>query len=313
MRFVWAFLFSFYLTFSLSAEGKWITLHDGAQIYYEEYGLGEVVFLLHGHTLDRRMWNEQVGALNGKWRVIVPDFRGYGLSSDPVEGVQFTYADDLIEMMDSLRISKAHVVGLSMGAYVAGDMLAMYPSRLISCMMVSGEICNRPGPSQPKTREERKNQQVWNIQTLNRFHGLENYKRNRVEQLMKYTGPRGEEIREPLTEMIMAWRAWQAQHYTCRVYYGRDAWKRLQEVKPNVPSLIIYGEKENEGRSRMLDYLPDAEQRTFKDCGHMVNMEQRALFNETLLKWLWNHRERRVLLPIRYKNQKPWEPYRSMY
>ena len=117
-----------------------MSLHDGARIYYEDEGEGEVVLLLHGHTLDRRMWAGQVKVLKDSFRVIVPDFRGYGLSSDPIEGVQFTYADDLIEMLDFLNISKVHVVGLSMGGYVAGDLLAMYPKRLLSCMMVAGEI-----------------------------------------------------------------------------------------------------------------------------------------------------------------------------
>ena len=290
------FLFGMVISSSLFAEEKVMTLHDGARIYYDDIGKGEVVLLLHGHTLDKRMWAEQVKVLKDSFRVIVPDFRGYGLSSDPIEGVQFTYADDLIEMLDSLDISKVHVVGLSMGGYVAGDLLAMYPSRLLSCMMVAGEICNRPGPTMPKTREERERQRQWNAKSLK--VGLVNYKIDRINQLVARAGSHGEEMRQPLTVMILEWRAWQAQHVTCRVYYGRDAWARLKETKPNVPSLIIYGEKEGAGRSRMLDYLPDADQLTFEDCGHMVNMEQPALFNETLLRWLRNHRERLVRVPL---------------
>lgn len=297
MKRFWTFLFSMLFSISLFAEGKTMILHDGAQIYYDDYGAGEVVLLLHGHTLDRRMWAEQVKVLKDSFRVIVPDFRGYGLSSDPIEGKQFTYADDLIEMLDSLNISKVHVVGLSMGGYVAGDLLAMYPKRLLSCMMVAGEICNRPGPTMPKTREAKEKQRQSNAKALR--GGLVAYKIERIDQLVQRAGSHGEEMRQALTTMILEWGAWQAQHVTCRVYYGRDAWARLNEIKPNVPSLIIYGEKEGAGRSRMLDCLPDADQLTFPDCGHMVNMEQPAMFNETLLRWLRNHRECVISLKLR--------------
>lgn len=291
MKRIWAFLLSVFFCLSLLAEGKRMTLHDGAQIYYDEYGEGEVVLLLHGHTLDGRMWKEQIKVLKDSFRVIVPDFRGYGLSSDPIEGVEFTYADDIVEMMDSLKIDKAHVVGLSMGAYIAGDMVAMCPQRLHTCMMVAGEICNRPGPSQPKTREERERQRLNNKKSFQNAGSWEAYKKNRVEQLIKRAGSHGEEMREELTRMIMEWGAWQSQHVTARVYYGLEAWAKLKETKPTVPSLIIYGEKEGAGRSRMLDYLPNSSQIKFSDCGHMVNMEQKDLFNKVLLEWLTLHPE----------------------
>ena len=64
-------------------------------MYYEEHGSGEPVLLLHGHTLDRRMWDGQVAVLQDRWRVIVPDLRGYGKTSDPAEGYQFTHAVEL--------------------------------------------------------------------------------------------------------------------------------------------------------------------------------------------------------------------------
>lgn len=288
MRRAFLILFGFIAALPLFAEGREATLRDGARIHYEDDGAGEVVLLLHGHTLDRRMWEQQVEVLKDSFRVLVPDFRGYGLSSDPVEGVQFTYADDIMELLDTLGIAKVHAVGLSMGAYVAGDLLAIFPKRLSSCVMVAGEICNRPGPTSPKTKEAKANQRAGNAQLLR--NGVQAYKRSRVEQLVQRAGSHGEEIRRPLEAMIMEWGAWQVSHVTSRVYYGKDAWERLKKTKPDVPSLIIYGEKEGAGRSRMLDCLPNARQLSFPDCGHMVNMEQPGMFNETLLKWLRTHK-----------------------
>lgn len=274
----------FLLPFFANAENGKISVGKGQKIYYEEYGQGEPVILLHGHTLDRRMWKGQVELLRDSFRVIVPDLRGYGLSSDPLPAQQFTYTDDVIALMDSLSIGKAHVVGLSMGAYVAGELLAMHPDRVLSCMMVAGEICGRPGPSTPKTKEERERQRIGNEKILRQ--GLDKYKNDRVEDLIRRAGSRGEEMRDALTEMIMEWGAWQVTHVTARIYYGQEAFQSLKRNKPDVRTLIVYGELEGKKPSRMLNYLPHAEQITIPNCGHMVNMEQPEQFNSLLLRWL---------------------------
>ena len=274
----------FFLPLFANAESGKISVGKGQKIYYEEYGQGEPVILLHGHTLDRRMWKAQVELLRDSFRVIVPDLRGYGLSSDPFPYQQFTYTDDVIALMDSLSIGKAHVVGLSMGAYVAGELLAMHPDRLLSCMMVAGEICGRPGPSTPKTKEERERQRIGNAKIQRQ--GLDKYKRDRVEDLIRRAGSRGEEMRNALTEMIMEWGAWQVTHVTARIYYGQEAFLSLKRNKPDIRTLIVYGELEGKKPSRMLNFLSNAEQITIPDCGHMVNMEQPELFNSLLMNWL---------------------------
>lgn len=253
-------------------------------LYYEEYGQGEPVLLIHGHTLDRRMWQREVNLLKGRYRVIVPDLRGYGLSPDPVEGRQFTYADDMIALLDGLHIDRVHVVGLSMGAYVAGDMLAIYPERLLSCMMVAGEISTSPGPSTPKSSAENARRRQEAAALLRR--GLEPYKRKRIEALIERGGSRAEEMRDLVTQMVMDWGCWQSLHVTARVYYGQDAFAKLRVRRPDVRSIIIYGDKEKKPQSRMLKYLPNASQITVEDCGHMVNLEQPEMFDRILLEWL---------------------------
>ena len=132
-----------------------VSTPDGGRIYYEEGGKGEPMLLLHGHSLDRRMWDDQWKPFSKHFRVVRLDFRGYGRSSVQREDLQFCHVDDVVTLMDSLGISQAHVVGLSMGSFVAGDMLAMYPERLSSCTMASGGIRNSKGPSEPMDSMER--------------------------------------------------------------------------------------------------------------------------------------------------------------
>lgn len=119
------------------ARGGYVAVPEG-RLYYEEQGAGTPLIFVHGHSLDRRMWREQVEAFKAHYRVIVYDARGYGRSSKQREDLRFTHCDDLVALMDALQIPKAHVVGLSMGGFIAGDLLAMYPERLLSVVLAEG-------------------------------------------------------------------------------------------------------------------------------------------------------------------------------
>ena len=63
---------------------------DHGTLYYEECGEGQPVILVHGHSLDHRMWDGQFADLARDYRVIRYDLRGYGLSSPQTEDFQFT-------------------------------------------------------------------------------------------------------------------------------------------------------------------------------------------------------------------------------
>ena len=80
---------------------------DHGTLYYEECGEGQPVILVHGHSLDHRMWDGQFADLARDYRVIRYDLRGYGLSSPQTEDFQFTHVEDLVALMDSLHIENA--------------------------------------------------------------------------------------------------------------------------------------------------------------------------------------------------------------
>lgn len=265
-----------------------VKFKGGGEMYYEDSGgSGDVVLFLHGHTLDRRMWDGQVAVLKDNYRIVVPDLRGYGKSSDPEEGYQFTHADDVIALMDSLGIDRAHVVGLSLGAYVAGDLVALFPNRLLSCVMVSGETCTFAGPGKPRSANDIADRRKNIAQVKNNVNA---YKQRRVRGLLNACHPANrDKIHPELTREIMDWGAWQALHVPARVYYGEQAWAQLKSHKSDVPSLIIYGASERTSKGYSLPYLTDGKLIQFKQCGHMVNLEQPEKFNNTLVKWLKEH------------------------
>ena len=266
----------------------WITFRGGGRMFYETYGnpAHTPIILVHGHTLDRRMWDEQVAVLKEHYYVVTPDSRGYGKSADPEEGYQFTHADDIIALMDSLHIERAHVVGLSMGGYVAGDLLALYPHRLLSSVMVSGEIASSwAGPSTPKTAsevaKEKRTRHAWNKND-------DAYRRSRANSLVSIGGSKRERMRTALTAIVMDWGLWQVKHSTCRIYYARDAWRQFKRTPPATPFLIVYGDKERRQgyRSPMQNVAPQGQVVIINDCGHMVNMERPEEFNRVLMDFL---------------------------
>ena len=87
-----------------SQRGCYVGVQGGGMVYYEERGKGEPLILLHGHSLDRRMWDTQWRDFSARYRTIRLDFRGYGLSSAIREDLHSTHADDVVALMDSLKI-----------------------------------------------------------------------------------------------------------------------------------------------------------------------------------------------------------------
>ena len=87
------------------------------RIYYNDYGTGKPVILIHGWPLSNEMWEYQINTLvkNGN-RVIAYDRRGFGKSSKPWDGYDYdTLTDDLKALIDELKLEDITLVGFSMG------------------------------------------------------------------------------------------------------------------------------------------------------------------------------------------------------
>ncbi|NDW11895.1 alpha/beta hydrolase [Bacteroides sp. 214] len=260
---------------------------DNGSLYYEELGKGEPIILIHGHSLDHRMWDTQFEVFAKQYRVIRYDSRGYGRSSQQQEGYQFTHAADLVKLMNALHIDKAHIVGLSMGGFIGADMLGYYPERVKSAVLASGNIRKSPGPSTPMDEEEatRREQEIAELKAK----GVDVMKREWFEGLMNSGGTQRERMREPLWQMISDWSAWQPLHKEARVIIGLDAYAALKEKCPKVPVLLIAGNAPGNRYAEhpdILNYLPNGKQIVLDDCGHMLNMEQPEAFNAAVMEFI---------------------------
>lgn len=100
-------------------------------LYYEEYGEGEPLLLLHGNNEDGTYFKHQIEAFAKHYRVIVPDTRGHGKT--PRGNTPFTirqFADDLLAFMDEHHIKRAHILGFSDGGNIALIFALRYPQRV---------------------------------------------------------------------------------------------------------------------------------------------------------------------------------------
>jgi len=94
-----------------------ITTHDGTQIHYRDWGSGQPVVFSHGWPLSADAFEDQMFFLASKgYRCIAHDRRGHGRSSQPWNGNDMdTYADDLAELLDTLDVRDAVLIGHSTG------------------------------------------------------------------------------------------------------------------------------------------------------------------------------------------------------
>jgi pimeloyl-ACP methyl ester carboxylesterase len=131
---------------------------NGVQIRYVEQGEGAPVVLIHGYTgtLDRHWINPGVFANLAKdHRVIAIDCRGHGKSGKPTDSNAYgaEMGQDIVRLLDHLKIPRAHIVGFSMGAIIAGQLLTTNPDRFITATLVAHHAVHRWTPSDDKEAE----------------------------------------------------------------------------------------------------------------------------------------------------------------
>jgi YbgC/YbaW family acyl-CoA thioester hydrolase len=127
-----------------------ITVH-GVSLAVEERGEGPAVLFVHGYPLDRTIWREQIGMLEG-FRCIAVDLRGMGQSDSPDLGYSMSiYAADLAALLDVLGVDDVVLCGLSMGGYVAFEFLRRWRSRVRGLVLMS----SRADPDSPEMRRAR--------------------------------------------------------------------------------------------------------------------------------------------------------------
>ncbi len=115
---------------------------NGIKIHHKIEGQGEFLVLIGGFDSPLQTWRRQVGAFKKHFRVITFDSRGTGRSSKPAGPYSIqVMTEDVICLLDSLKIDRAHILGVSLGGLVAQEIALRYPERVGKLVLATTFTC----------------------------------------------------------------------------------------------------------------------------------------------------------------------------
>lgn len=111
--------------------GKYINIGD-IKVYYETYGEGEPLLLLHGNSGSIENFIYQIPELSKHFKVIAADSRAQGRTTDSEKEITYALmASDMAELIDRLNLAKVNVVGWSDGGNIGLELAFSYPEKVI--------------------------------------------------------------------------------------------------------------------------------------------------------------------------------------
>lgn len=253
---------------------------NGARLYYEEAGTGEPLVLVHGFSLDTRMWEGQFDAFAGRYWVIRYDLRGFGRSAVPA-GEPYRHVDDLSSLLDYLNVERAHLVGLSLGGGVVVDFALTYPAAVRSLIPVDAAL----GGYRWSAEWDASIAPVWKRGRAGDIAGAR-------ELWLKHAlfAPALErpEVGSRLSQMISEYSGWHWVNRDPERSPQPPAIQRLGQIR--LPTLVILGAHDLPDFHRIADLLqsqiPKARKAVLPGVGHLSNMEAPGRFNEIVLSFL---------------------------
>lgn len=256
---------------------------NGTGLYYLTAGPASAhpLLLVHGFPFSHAMWMPQIEALKKDYRIIAPDLRGHG-KSEVGEGQFFieTLADDVLALLDALRIEKCAVCGLSMGGYVTMRMQAMAPQRFSAVILADTRA--------DADSDEAKLKRAAGFAALKR-DGLPAFCEGFLKAVFAASSFRERpEAVEAIRKIILAQDPLGVAGTMLALAARSDSTATLQALK--LPTLILCGREDATtppACSEAMARLIAGSKLTFiEKAAHMANLENPAAFNAALIDFL---------------------------
>jgi len=256
---------------------------NNIQIYYEERGKGYPVLLIQGLGYPSGMWFLQTPKLAQRFRTIIFDNRGVGKSEKPDEDYSVALmASDAEGLLRSLGIKKTHVVGVSLGGYIAQE-LALSQPLLVDRLVLMASSCG--GPQYLKLTEA-----FWDeVATLSNLPSEEiirrgmalataaNFLQKSPELLMRSLSIRMENF-QPLYAFTRQSTAAMNYNSIHRAHLIRQPTLILAGAQDRVMPLALTQE--------LAHKIPHAQLKVFPDAGHLLFLEKAQEVNQAILEFL---------------------------
>jgi len=256
-------------------------IQDG-ELFFEATGTGEPIFLIHAGFSDHRDWTYQIKDLCKQFRVIAYDQRGAGKSSIPTSA--FWPAADLKSLMDHLTISKATLIGHSVGGTVALDFALQYPERVSSLILIASGLNGYAWSEKYQVWF----QSIWNVpqadtmtkQTLSAsFYSISLSNQNIKSEIEKIT-------RENIAKML-TWKSLDVRSFAA------EPISKLHAL--NIPALVVYGSQDSHDIKQIAqlfhNYLPNVQTKEIPNADHLLNFSNPTELNTLIVDFLSNINE----------------------
>ena len=253
----------------------------GIKTNYLEAGRGDPVVLIHGSgpgVTSYANWRLVLPALAENFRVVAPDMVGFGFSERPANieyGVQ-TWADQVVGLMDTLELPKAHLVGNSFGGAIALRMATQHPDR-VGKLVLMGSM----GVSFPITEGL---ERVWgyepSFENMREVLDVFAYSRELVNDELaevRYRGSIQPGFQESFSAMFPAPR----QRWVEAMCTPEEDIRRLPHR-----TLIVHGREDQvipvQTSLRLMELIDNADLSVFSHCGHWSMIERTQDFNRSV-------------------------------
>ena len=255
------------------------TMHvNGIDLYYEVTGTGEPLLLIHGHGSSTQDWVLQVDYFAKRYQVITFDVRGFGRSSKPSGPYSIRlFAEDTAALLQGLKVTSAHILGISMGGMIAFELAVGFPYLVKSLVIVNGY---------PEMRVEtwRERLMVWRRFLMVDLLGMRNT--GVLLSRVLFIKPEQESLR---TLFVEHWAKNDKRAYrqSLKAILNWDVEARLGEIQ--CPVLVVASDEDYlplEEKQAYSAKLPNAKLAVIEDARHAVTAERPEQFNKIVDEFL---------------------------
>ncbi len=256
----------------------------GIELYYEVHGQGPAVLMIQGLGFSSKFWARQISALAPHFQVVVFDNRGAGQSDKPKEPYTISLmAQDAVGLLDHLGIVKAHVIGASMGGYIAQVLAVNYPERVDRLVL----MCTHFGGPEYLAATAELWKEILNVRALTLTqiyrHGL----RYALAEEFFDTHPKEVEelVKMKVVETPPAY-AFQNQFAAASQF---DFRRNVGQIK--TPTLVLAGTEDRivpiKFAQQLAEAIPNAKFKVIEGAGHLLFWEKAEEVNQEILNFLW--------------------------
>jgi 3-oxoadipate enol-lactonase len=255
-----------------------VAITENTSIDYDIHGEGPPLILIGGLGFGRWGFFKQIPALSRHFRTITFDVRG----ERDLEGGVSDLVDDVVALLDHLRIGKTHVLGTSLGGFVAQELALKRPDLVDRLVLV----CTSYGGRGPETMSRRALSDMIGLPSLS----VERAVRRGLETATTnaYRAGHPEEF-----ERIVRWRI--ADSPSLSTYYGQMKAGARFDLSRDVgsitsPTLVIHGAEDSyvpaANAAALAEAIPGAKLRVLDNAGHLVFIERFADVNREVVTFL---------------------------